>query len=129
MKTKIIEMYRPSQYDNWEQARRSGGTYQATVAEDMSLVYIANIINATSDCMSADDRVHWRIKPVELTALQKAFIRAYRENVGAATCEEVDEFVRKPDVVPHSMMDCEYYKLHEAYDMFMAGRVSYAAGL
>ena len=122
MKTKIIEMYRPSQYDNWEQARRSGGTYQATVAEDMSLVYIANIINATTDCMSAADRVVWRVKPVELTGLQKAFIAAYRNNVGVATSEQVEEFVRDPsNSYLHSMSESEYCKVLEAYDMFIAG--------
>ena len=122
MKSKTIEMYRPSQYANWEQARRSGGVYTVYVPEDTLDSTIKWVINVTSTCMSADDPVVWRVKPVELTALQKAFIHAYRENVGVATDKQVDEFVRNPsDSYMHTMSESEYYKLLEAYDMFMAG--------
>jgi hypothetical protein len=127
--SKIIQMYRPSQYSNWAEAERSGGVYGVEVPQDTPDEAIRQLIHATSNCMSGNDPVVWRYKPAKLTALQEAFVRAYRENVGVATSEQVDEFVRKPSNCPTGMMDCEWHTLHEAYDMFMAGRVSYAAGL
>ena len=124
MKTKIIEMYRPSQYKSWEEAAFMGGNYAAQVPEDTPDDTVGALIKVTNVCMSADDRVEWRYKPAELTTLQKAFIRAYRENVGVATSDQVDEFVRKHNAVPHNMGASEYCKLLEAYDMFMAGRAA-----
>jgi hypothetical protein len=121
MKTKIIEMYRPSQYKSWEEANHMGGVYAAQVPEDTPYDTIAALVKGTRICMSADDLVAWRIKPVELTPFQQAFVRAYRDNVGVATPEQVEEFVRHPDANPRNMMDCEYYKLIEAHDMFLAG--------
>lgn len=119
--SKIIQMYRPSQYKDWAEAERSGGVYGVEVSQVLADHVIDNLISVTSKCMSADDPVSWRVKPAELTALQKAFVRAYRNNVGIATSEQVDEFVRNPSVVPHNMGASEYYKVLEAYDMFMAG--------
>jgi hypothetical protein len=120
--SKIIQMYRPSQYSNWAEAERSGGVYSVEVSQVLADHVINNLISVTSECMSAEDLVVWRVKPAELTTLQKAFIRAYRDNVGVATSEQVDEFVRKHwNAVPHNMDASEYYKLLEAYDMFMAG--------
>jgi hypothetical protein len=121
MKTKIIEMYRPSQYKSWEVAHDTGGVYAAQVPEDTPYDTIAALVKGTRICMSADDLVAWRIKPVELTPFQKAFIKAYQDNVGVASAEQVEEFLRDPDANPRNMMDCEYYKLIEAYDMFVAG--------
>jgi hypothetical protein len=119
--SKIIEMYRPSQYKSWEEAERMGGVHRVHVPVDTSDTTVRDLIIVTNDCMGGDDRLMWRYKPAALTPLQKAFVLAYRGNVGSATCEEVDEFVRNPNAAPHSMMDCEYYKLLEAYDMFRAG--------
>jgi hypothetical protein len=130
MKAKIIEMYRPSQYKSWEEAHDMGGVHRAHVPEGTSDTTVMDLIITVNNCMGGDDRLMWRYKPAELTALQKAFIAAYRNNVGVATPEQVEVFVRHPSNSHlHSMSESEYYKLLEAYDMFMAGRASYAAGL
>jgi hypothetical protein len=122
MKYKIIEMYRPSQYKDWAEATRMGGVYTVEVPEDTPDATVSALAYITSLCMSADDPVTWRYKPTELRALQVAFVDAYRNNVGVATSEQVDEFVRKPSKCPHNMTGSEHYKLLEAYDMFLAGR-------
>jgi hypothetical protein len=129
MKTKIIEMYRPSQYKSWEEAYDMGGVHRVHVPEDISDTTVMDLIIAVNGCMGGDDRLMWRVKPVELTPLQKAFVKAYRNNVGVATPEQVDKFVRDPSTCPCNMAHSEYYKLLEAHDMFIAGRASYAAGL
>jgi hypothetical protein len=119
--SKIIEMYRPSQYKSWEEAERMGGVHRVHVPENTSDTTVMDLIITANNCMSADDPVTWRYKPAALTPLQNRFVLAYRGNVGIATSEQVEEFVRKPDVVPHNMTASEHYKLLEAYDMFMAG--------
>jgi hypothetical protein len=129
MKTKIIEMYRPSQYKSWEEAYDMDGVHRAHVPENISDTTVMDLIITVNSCMGGDDRLMWRYKPAALTPLQKDFVKAYRDNVGSATCEQVEEFVRNPFVMPHTMTASEYCKLLEAYDMFMAGRGSYAAGL
>jgi len=129
MKSKIIEMYRPSQYKSWEEANHMGGVYTVEVPENTNETTMTYVIAITSACMSADDPVSWRVKPAELTAFQKAFVDAYRNNVGVATSEQVEEFVRRPNALPHSMSESEYYKVLEAYDMFMAGRAAGARGV
>jgi hypothetical protein len=129
MKTKIVEMYRESQYKSWEEAHNMGGVYSVEVPEDTPTNTIRELIYAASICKSADDPVAWRVKPVELIPFQQAFVRAYRDNVGVATPEQVDNFVREPSTRPCNMDSSEYYKLLEAHDMFVAGRASYAASL
>jgi len=121
MKSKIVEMYRPSQYKSWEEAYDMGGVHRAHVPENTSDTTVTDLIITVNNCMGGDDRLMWRYKPAELTALQKAFVKAYRDNVGVTTSKQVDEFVRNPSVVPHTMDASEYYELLEAYDMFMAG--------
>ena len=121
MKTKIIEMYRPSQYKSWEEAHSMGGVYTVEVPEDTPDRTIDWLICTASACVSAYDIVIWRVRLPELTLFQKAFVRAYRDNVGSATPEQVDRFVRDPSNCPSNMDPTEYYKLLESHDMFEAG--------
>ena len=121
MKSKIVEMYRPSQYKSWEEAYDMGGVHRAHVPENTSDTTVTDLIITVNNCMGGDDRLMWRYKPAELTPLQKAFVNAYRNNVGVTTSEQVEEFVRRPNALPHNMAASEYYELLEAYDMFMAG--------
>lgn len=62
MKTKIIEMYRPTQYKSWEEARNMGGIYQVDVPENTDDTTVRDLIRVTNDCMGGDDRLMWRVK-------------------------------------------------------------------
>lgn len=118
MKTKIIEMYRLSQYKSWYKAQSMGGIYRVEVPEDTLDNTIRALINVTNICMNADDPVTWRVKPTELTALQKAFIKAYHENAGEATPEQVEQYLRGS---VKGMTTTEMFRLHDHYRMFVAG--------
>jgi hypothetical protein len=68
--------------------------------------------------MSADDPVVWRVKPVELTPFQKAFIKAYHVHVAEATSEQVEQYLRG---TPKGMTSTEIFRLHDYHQMFEAG--------
>jgi hypothetical protein len=121
MKSKTVEMYRPSQYKSWEQASRSGGVYTVYVPEDTLDSTIKWVINVTSTCMSADDPVVWRVKPVELTALQKSFMQAYSSTVNDVDQEVVEKYLRDPSTKPDELIPTQWYHLHDHYLMFVAG--------
>lgn len=127
--SKIVQMYRPSQYSNWAEAERSGGVYGVEVPEGIDRTVLDHVIWVTCECMSGNDPVVWRYKPAKLTALQEAFVDAYRSNVNLVSDEHLNEFVRSPDEYPHNMANDSYFRLYEAYDMFMAGRAAGAGGV
>jgi hypothetical protein len=118
MKTKIVEMHRHSQYKSWEEAHNMGGVYVAQVPEDTPYDTIAALVKGTRICMSADDPVVWRVKPVELTPFQKAFIKAYHVHVAEATSEQVEQYLRG---TPKGMTSTEIFRLHDYHQMFEAG--------
>jgi hypothetical protein len=62
MKTKIIEMYRPSQYKSWEEAYDMGGVHRAHVPENTSDTTVTDLIITVNNCMGGDDRLMWRYK-------------------------------------------------------------------
>ena len=121
MKTKIIEMYRPSQYKSWEEAHKMGGVYSVELPEDTPDRTIEWLIYAASNCMSANDPVTWRVRLPELTAFQKAFMKAYSEKVSDATPEQVETYLRNPNERPLGWTMSEYSRLNDHYHMFVAG--------
>lgn len=62
MKTKIIQMYRPSQYKSWDEAQRMGGIHRVDVPEDTNVTTVRDLIMVVNDCMGGDDRLMWRVK-------------------------------------------------------------------
>jgi hypothetical protein len=123
MKTKIIEMYRPSQYKSWEEANHMGGVYTVAVPEGTSDTTVRDLIIVTNDCMGGDDRLMWRFKPVEpeFSAFQRAFIEAYKIEVGNVYPEQIEECLRSEGRCPEGMTSMEYNRLHEYYRMFFQG--------
>jgi len=62
MKSKIVEMYRPSQYKSWEEAYDMGGVHRAHVPENTSDTTVTDLIITVNNCMGGDDRLMWRYK-------------------------------------------------------------------
>ncbi len=122
MKTKIIEMYRPSQYKSWEEAHDMGGIHRAHVPEGTSDTTVRDLIITVNDCMGGDDRLMWRVKPVEpeFNAFQRAFIEAYKGEVGNVYPEQIEECLREGGR-PEGMTSMEYNRLQEYYRMFFLG--------
>jgi len=62
--SKIIQMYRPSQYSNWAEAERSGGVYGVEVPENIHDEVMDDLIKTASVCMTgdSDDWPVWRYK-------------------------------------------------------------------
>ena len=62
MKSKIVEMYRPSQYKSWEEAHNMGGVHRVHVPVDTSDTTVTDLIITVNNCMGGDDRLMWRYK-------------------------------------------------------------------